>query len=740
MISAYWATGEPWIDWLVLGLCVACVLLLVCAVAQQFALKNRNAQLALNEQRISIILDSSGALVFIKDAQLNYLYVNQVMADLLGQSPGGMMGRDDFEFFDSGTAHRLRADDQRVLQGKHRVEVEQVFAASAKAEPQIYRAIKVPLFNSAGELTSVSTYATNITQERRAAEAQRLAATIFESQEGMLVADEHRIVLRVNKALLRLTGFEESELVGRRLGSLRTPPHDEVFLEQLWAQVAREGYWAGEMLVRRKHGAAYPAWINVTAVKGRGYSGTVTHYVSTHTDISELKAAEEEIHALAYFDSLTGLANRRLMSERLQRSLALSSRKPFCGALMVVDLDHFKDLNDTLGHDVGDDLLRQAAARLEQCVQRGDTVARLGGDEFVLLLNDLPCDESQGATQAEAVARRVLAIIDKPFALGDWTHHLSCSIGIALYSDANAGVNDLLKRGNLAMSQAKAMGRNTLSFFDVHTQQAVAKRARIESELRSALENNQLVLHYQAQVQAGGQMVGAEALLRWQHPVFGLMGPGEFIGIAESAGLILPMGTWVLKQALQQLQRWSATPQTAGLSIAVNVSMRQFRQSNFVENLLDLLLTTGANPARLKLELTESLFLENSEVAIAHMAKLRTLGVQFALDDFGTGYSSLAYLKRLPLDQLKIDKSFVQEAPTNANDAAIVRTIVNLAQSLELSVIAEGVETEEQRALLESCGCLTWQGYLFSRPAPVDEMLALFLQTTQSGVPCLLRF
>lgn len=738
MSVANFSLQGPWLFWLLLGLLLVCVLLIVHAVAQRFEIKNRVAQLNLSEKRIAIILDNSGALVFIKDAQLNYRYVNQVMAELLGQSPQTIAGQDDFAFFDMDTAKLLRADDRAVLYGKERVQVEQVFSTSAQAEPQTYLAVKVPLFNSAGVVTSIYTYATNITEARRADEAQRLAATIFESQEGMLVACAKRRILRVNQALVRITGFEENELVGRSLGTLQSGEHDDAFFEQLWAQVADAGHWAGEMWLQRKQSNGYPAWVNITAVKGDG--GAITHYVSTQTDISDRKAAEEEIHTLAYFDSLTGLANRRLMADRLQRSLDRPARHTRCGALMVVDLDNFKDLNDTLGHDVGDDLLRQAAARLEQCVQRSDTVARLGGDEFVLLIDDLHCEEAQGAAEAELVARKVLSKIDKPFDLGDWKHHVSCSIGIALYPDGNAGVDDLLKRADLAMYQAKALGRNTFSFFDPHAQQAVAKRTRIEAELRRALEDNQLVLYYQAQVQAGGELVGAEALLRWQHPISGLLGPNEFIGTAETAGLIVPMGTWVLRQAMLQLKRWSIAPQTAGLSIAVNVSMRQFRLSSFVDDLLELLLVTGANPARLKLELTESLLLENSDLAVAHMTRLKSMGVQFALDDFGTGYSSLAYLKRLPLDQLKIDKSFVHEAPTNANDAAIVRTIINLAQSLELNVIAEGVETEEQRALLERYGCTTWQGYLFSRPAPVDEMLALFLNTTHAGAPCLLRF
>ena len=662
----------------------------------------------------------------IKDENFRYRYANKMTADLFGLSPAGLVGRDDFDLFDKVTAKLLRANDTRVLRGKKRLEIEQVFAPPAQGELQTYHAVKVPLFDAAGELTSICTYATNITELRRADEAQRLAASIFELHEGMFITDASRTLLRVNQALLKMTGYAEYELIGQPLCDFQIKHQDAAFVYQVWADVDKNGYWAGEMRLKKKNGNVYPAWLNLSAVKEQG--GTISHYVGSQTDISARRAAEQEIHTLAFYDSLTGLANRRLMTSRLQRSVTYSARHALCGALMVVDLDNFKDLNDTLGHDVGDELLRQAAVRLEQCVRRTDMVARLGGDEFALLITGPNGDSAQTAAQMEAVARKILLAIDKPFTLGDWQHHISCSIGIALYPDGDASAEDLLKRGDLAMYEAKATGRNTFRFFDPSTQQAVAKRTRIEFELRSAVGDKQLVLHYQPQVQAGNQLVGAEALLRWQHPVFGLMGPDTFIGIAEASGLILSLGSWVLHQALLQLERWSALPQTELLTVSVNISVRQFRQTTFADELLELFRSTGANPRRLKLELTESLLLENSDITIAHMTRLKKIGVRFSLDDFGTGYSSLSYLKRLPLDQLKIDRGFVHDALVDAHDAAIVRTIITLAHSLELEVIAEGVETEAQRAMLESLGCTTWQGYFFGRPVPVDEMLAPFFR------------
>lgn len=733
MTAAQIVLELPWLHWGLVTLCGFCLLLLLHVIVLRRTIEKRTSNLRMSQLRLSTILDNAGALVFIKDTQLRYQYVNQVTADLFGIEPEAITGRDDFAFFDADTAEQLRSHDRLVLQTQQRTDVEQTFAVTAVGEPQSYLAVKVPLWGADGELTGICTYATNVTEMRRAGEALRLAATIFESQEGMLVTDAERKILRVNRALVKLTEFTDDELIGRSLDSLQSGRNDAAFFEQLWSQVADTGQWTGEMWIRRKSGTVYPAWVNIASVEAEG--GGVTHYVSTQMDVSDRKAAEEEIRTLAYYDALTGLANRRLMSDRLQRSLGHTASHALSGALLVVDLDNFKDLNDTLGHDVGDALLRQAAERLEQCVRRGDTVARLGGDEFVLLIEGLGADAITAAAEAEAVARKVLFMMGKPFALGDRTHQTSCSIGIALFANASGGVDELLKRGDLAMYEAKAQGRNTLCFFDPRTQEAVAQRTQVESDLRRALEGRQLVLYYQPQVEAGGRLLGAEALLRWQHPERGLVGPDDFIAIAEATGLIVPIGAWVLQQACAQLQRWSVSPQTADLTLAVNVSMRQFRQITFVDDLLAVLCASGANPARLKLELTESLLLENADSAIAHMTKLRNLGVRFSLDDFGTGYSSLSYLKRLPLDQLKIDQSFVRDVMTDANDAAIARTVVALAQSLDLSVIAEGVETEEQRALLESFGCTAWQGYLFGRPAPVDDMLAPFLQTHQAVAP-----
>ena len=433
------------------------------------------------------------------------------------------------------------------------------------------------------------------------------------------------------------------------------------------------------------------------------------------------KAAEDETRQLAFYDPLTSLPNRRLFIDRLRHALAATPRSQRHGALLFIDLDHFKTINDTLGHDTGDLLLRQVAGRLSNCLRVGDTVARQGGDEFVILLMDLSEVLEEAAAQAEAIGGKLLAALNRPYQFADRAYHCTASIGATLFDGHLKSADELLKRADLAMYQAKAAGRNTLLFFEAGMQTAVMLRAELEAELRQGLQDGQFLLYYQAQVDDVGCITGAEALLRWQHPVRGLVSPATFIPVAEVTGLIVPLGRWVMDAACAQLTAWSARPATAHLTLAVNVSARQFRQPDFVTQVVELLDRTGANPRKLKLELTESMLVDNVEEVITNMNVLKDLGVGFSLDDFGTGYSSLSYLKRLPLDQIKIDQSFVRDVLTDPNDAAIVRTIVALAQSLGLSVIAEGVETEPQKDYLANHGCHAYQGYLYGRPLPLEQ-------------------
>jgi diguanylate cyclase (GGDEF)-like protein/PAS domain S-box-containing protein len=555
----------------------------------------------------------------------------------------------------------------------------------------------------------------------------RILVTAFESPESKMVTDAQGTILRVNQAFTQITGYSAQEAIGQSPRILRSGRQDEAFYSAMWHSLHSTGFWQGEVWNRHKQGGIYPEWLSIMAVRGR--DGLICNYVGTASELTQRKLAEDKIEHLASYDALTNLPNRQLMLDRLARALTRSQRHARDGAVLLIDMDNFKTLNDSLGHVVGDQLLVEVAARLTLCIREGDTLARLGGDEFGVILEDLEPGEA-AAVQAEGIARKILEQIGLPYEFKLRQDHQvqthrpyrgTASIGITLFCQQSVGCDALMIRADTAMYQAKKAGRNTLCFFDPAMQASVKARSEMEADLRLAIEQLQLVLHFQPQVDSSERVTGAEALVRWQHPLRGLVSPAEFIPLAEETGLIVPLGDWVLKAACSQLGAWSAMPAMAHLVLAVNVSAHQIYQVHFVENLLQLLAQTGARPERLKLELTESLLLENTERVIATMQRLKEKGIGFSLDDFGTGYSSLAYLKRLPLDQLKIDKSFVRDVLTDPNDAAIARTVIALGQSMQLAVIAEGVETQGQRDFLESCGCYAYQGYFFSRPLPLEH-------------------
>jgi len=547
----------------------------------------------------------------------------------------------------------------------------------------------------------------------------QIAAIAFESQEGMLVTDANRVILRVNSAFSQITGYSEDEIIGKHPGMLSSGRHDMDFYASMWESIVNTGSWEGDVWNRRKNGEVYPAHLTFTAVKGR--DGTIVNYVATLVDITSRKSAEEEIQHLAYYDSLTGLPNRRLLMDRLSQALVTSSRGKGGGAILFLDLDHFKTLNDTLGHDVGDLLLKQVSERLTSCVREGDTVARIGGDEFVIMLEGLSDSIFEAARQAELICEKILSVLNQAYQLNAYEYHSTTSIGATLFSGHEIESDELLKQADIAMYQSKTAGRNAIRFFDPVMQEVINNRALLERELHKAFDNEQFQLHYQLQVNNLGQALGAEALIRWMHPERGMVLPFHFISLAEEIGLILPIGKWVIETACSQLNAWQQSKFTKDIVLSINVSAKQFRQADFAEQIQDAVNRHGINPALLKLELTESLLLENVEDIIATMTTLREIGVQFSLDDFGTGYSSLMYLKRLPLNQLKIDQSFVRDLITDPSDQAIVHTIIAMAKSLSLDIIAEGVETEEQLHFLLNKGCTCYQGYLFGRPLPIQQ-------------------
>jgi diguanylate cyclase (GGDEF)-like protein/PAS domain S-box-containing protein len=601
------------------------------------------------------------------------------------------------------------------LENSSREQVGQLFVLFRESIEQtdfVMSTLRIFATRAAGEL------------QREVADARirEQASLLDKTNEAIIVRGLDNLVRFWNKGAERLYGYTAEEVIGQPISNLRLYGSAEV-LQKPTRHVLAHGEWNGEFVECRKDGGILTVeehWSLVLNDQGQPHA-----IFAITADITQRKADEREIQYLAYYDQLTQLPNRSLLMDRLQRALANNARNHHRGALLFIDLDNFKTLNDTLGHDMGDLLLQQVATRLKDCVRDSDTVARLGGDEFIVMLENLSDAEEEAMLQAKHIGEKILDRINEPFQLAHYEHHSTPSIGVTLFKDQRDQAGEILKRADLAMYQAKAVGRNALRFFDYPMQTAVSARAALQADIRQSLRDNHFLLYYQPQIDGENRITGVEALIRWQHPVRGFVVPDDFIALAEESGLILPLGQWVLHTACNQLVTWSRQAHMAPLSLAVNVSVRQMRHPEFVEQVLNVLDQTGANPYKLKLELTESVLVENVEDAIEKMTALKARGVGFSLDDFGTGYSSLSYLKRLPLDLIKIDQSFVRDLLTDPNDASIARTIVALAQSLGLDVIAEGVETEVQREFLALNGCRAYQGFLCSPPLPAAELEAL---------------
>ncbi len=575
-----------------------------------------------------------------------------------------------------------------------------------------------------GKVTQMFGFMTDISTQKRLEEQLRLAAITFECKEGIMITNKDGNILRVNKSFTEITGFSADEIEGQNPRILKSNRHDLQFYNKFWSSLLLKGFVEGEIWNRRKNGEIYPEWQAVTAVKDE--TGEITHFVSIFTDITEKKDIENRIYNMAFYDPLTSLPNRRLLMEKLGQELSASKRHNLFGAVLFLDLDDFKLLNDSLGHHVGDDLLVQVAIRLADSVRQEDIVSRLGGDEFVILLHANSKDAEQAADHALTVAEKIREILNEPYFLTEYQHQLSSSIGIALFPEQNEMPETVLQQADTAMYRSKSSGRNAISFFHPSMQQAADKRLLIEKELRVALEENQFYLVYQPQVDADEQLLGLEALLRWGHPDKGVISPGEFIAVAEESQLILSIGEWVLQQVCEQVKAWQLQAFDIPY-VAVNVSSRQFRQVDFVELVRKYIDKTGIEPTRLQLELTEGVMIDDINETIKKMQALKRIGVSIAVDDFGTGYSSLAYLKQLPLDALKIDQGFVRDILTDKNDCIIVETIIDMAKNMRLKVIAEGVETKEQFVFLNNKGGVSFQGYYFSLPLLAEEVFEKYV-------------
>jgi diguanylate cyclase (GGDEF)-like protein/PAS domain S-box-containing protein len=684
-----------------------------------------------SEKRLQSLLGSVSNGIWGLDHEGFTTFVNFAAANMVGYTPEELIHRPMHEIVHHSHADFTHYPYEKcpmyatLVDGISRTSNEEVlWRKDGSNFPVEYSSH--PIFHL-GRLEGAVVVFEDITERKKMDDALTLASSVYQSSnDGIVVTDEYNRIIDVNPAFTKITGYTLEEVRGKNPNIFQSGKHERQFFQQMWQSILESGHWQGEVWDRLKSGDLQAKWLSISVI--RHPDGSIFRHVGQFSDITEKKRKDELIWEQANFDALTNLPNRRLFADRFSQAMSSSARSWRYGALLSLDLDQFKRLNDTYGHSKGDQLLIEVANRLRLCVREEDTVARMGGDEFMIILNNLSPNKNEAAVQAELISEKIRGELCRPYQLDKTEHHTSSSVGIVLFLGHINNHEDLLAHVDTAMYQAKARGRNSICFFDASMQDVLDKRSQLESALRLALELNEISLHYQLQVDNAGRAVGVEALLRWTNPQLGIVPPVQFIPVAEESGLILPIGLWVLKTACKQLADWQDSPQFAHLSMAVNVSAIQFREAGFVSIVRDELQNSGIRPEKLKLELTESLVIDNIDDSIRKMNELKSLGVKFSMDDFGTGYSSLSYLSRLPFDQLKIDQSFVHNITTNQHNAAIVQTIISMAQSLGMEVIAEGVETEAQREFLDLRGCPAYQGYLYAKPMPVAELESLMVQ------------
>lgn len=677
-------------------------------------LEQSNSKLIASELQFRKLVHTQSAIVWRADpVTMKFLFVNDEAEKILGYPVAQWLDDPDFcrkhIHVDDFERARELCFSETIKMVNHEVEF-RMYAADGRC---VWLRNFIDFSIENGLVIELYGFMIDITTQKQAEEQLRLAATTFESQQGILITDKNAKILRVNKAFTEITGYFQEQIEGKNPNILKSGRHDVEFYREFWEQLCTQGRFEGEIWNRRANGEIYPQWQTITAVKNE--SGEVSHYVSVFSDITEKKDAEDKIHALAFYDPLTGLPNRRLLLDRFDQELIVASRSRKFGAVLFLDLDHFKLLNDTQGHLVGDELLIQVANRLSSVLRKEDTPARLGGDEFVVLLHAESDNSSIAVDHTLVVAEKIRENLNEPFQLNNYQHQLSPSIGIALFPDGDESPGKILQQADIAMYRSKTNGRNTISFFHPTMQQAANNRLNLEANIRISLEQNNFLLYYQPQVNDKGEVFGAEALIRWNHPDKGVLAPNDFIPIAEESGIILDIGRWVLGEACRQIKTW----QIAGIpspQVSININARQFRQKTFVDQVKEAINSEGIPANFLGIELTESLMIADIDDTIAKMKALKEMGITIAVDDFGTGYSSLMYLKQLPIDVLKIDKCFVTDILNNASDAVIIETIISMAHHLNLRVIAEGVETPHQLDFLMQKGCLAFQGYYFSEP------------------------
>ncbi|HZV66160.1 MAG TPA: EAL domain-containing protein, partial [Telluria sp.] len=679
-------------------------------------LQQANQERDASQKMLQSVIDNVPVRIFWKDQDLRYLGANHLFLDDAGVADvAELIGKTDFDLFPAEYAQRYREDDRRVIDSDTaKLNFEEPIQTADGTDKWLLTS-KVPLRGLGGEIAGVLATYTDISLIKSQEEQMRLSAKVFESSsEGIYITDAAERILFVNPAFSQLSGYTADEAVGNTPRLMRSGRHDAEFYRAMWASIRSTGQWQGEMWNRRKNGEVFPEWLCISTVFDA--AGAVTHYVGVFSDISERKANEQQLAFLAYHDALTQLPNRLLVQDRFHQATTAAARAHCKVALLFLDLDNFKTVNDSLGHAVGDLLIKAVAHRLAECLRDNDTVSRQGGDEFLIVLPAL-----QDLDAVMPVLVKIIARLQEPFYSGGQEISTSISVGIAMYPDDGEDFDTLLKKSDMAMYRAKDAGRNAYCFFDEHMNVEAVENLSMRSGLRRAIERNEFVLYYQPQIDlVSGNIVGAEALIRWNRPGRGMVPPSHFIPVAEESGLIVAIGKWVLGEACRQAAAWRDAGLPA-LVMAVNLSAVQFKRGDLEQTVIAVLQESGLDPSLLELELTESILIKNSESVLSTVKRLKLLGVKLSIDDFGTGYSSLSYLKRFAVDKLKIDQSFIRDLATDPEDAAIVRAIVQMARSLSLRTIAEGVEYQQALDDLRVFRCDEGQGHLFARPLPANE-------------------
>lgn len=675
-------------------------------------------ELRVEQALLRAIVESSPDAMVLKSTNGVYLDCNAGALTMLGLAREQMLGKTDDDIFpNKDVVGFIRRNDLEVLGNGKPLNYEISVLASNGVARDI-EVVKALVLDVHGQPVGVLSVGRDITERRRAEQELRIASVAFESHDGMVIVDASGVVERVNAAFTRISGYPFEEAVGQSLRFLQSDLHPQPVYEALQSVLGEDGYWHGEVVNQHRDGHLYPARLSITAVTDA--QGRKIRYIGHLQDITAEKAAHQLVDRLKRFDSLTDLPNRWLIEDSMKHALVRNGELRAFGSVMMIDLDFFQKINDSLGHGTGDALLVEVSRRIRQAMRDGDTLGRFSGDSFVLVAEYLGTDRAETASRALGLAEALRQAVAVPMQIDG--HQLLCtaSIGITLLADQQTSPDVLLRQAELAMYKSKTAGRNTVRFFEASMQAEIDRLSWLENELRQAIDRQQFELYYQLQVDVQGRPIGAEALLRWTHPQRGRVPPDEFIPLAEETGLIDPIGRWILATACRQLAAWACQPETEHLTLAVNISPRQFKSAQFVSDVVTEVQRSGASPDKLKLEVTETLAIDNLDDSVAKLQALKESGFRISLDDFGTGNSSLNVLTKLPLTQLKIDKSFVDELPASHREAMVAQTIIHMGRGLELDVIAEGVESEAQYRFLVQLGCQAFQGYFFAKPQPVE--------------------